>query len=854
MRTMQSLLLLLLLVACSVHGEQLQPMAFRNPTLPVDQRIDDLIKRLTIEEKAAMMINHSPAVPRLGIPAYDWWNEGLHGVARAGIATVFPQAIGMAASFDAALIHSEADIISTEARVKYREAQAQNLTGRYRGLDLWSPNINIFRDPRWGRGQETYGEDPYLTATLATEFIRGLQGSDPVYYKTIATPKHFAVHSGPEPLRHVFDARPTLHDLQATYLPAFRATVQQARAASIMCSYNRIDGVPACASERLLGETLRKSWGFKGYVVSDCGAIHDVALTHKYVSDIASAAAVSVRAGTDLDCDNEYLQLPLAVKRGLITESEIDRSLRRILDARFRLGLLDDADRTPWSTLSSSENDSAEHRLAARRAAQESFVLLKNDRNLLPLRKGTRIALIGPTADSLDVLEGEYNGTPRAPITILDGLRERFPVTHAQGSTLVAELPSPVPSYQFPNGLRAEYYATPNFVDHPALVRTDASVQFDWRQASPVLGLASHGYAVRWKGTLIPSVSGKVRIGTQRGFCWDCTTPDPVRLFIDGKLVSDDSGKGKANEITLGEVTFTKGAPVEVRMEYVNTSGEGQVYLVWSPPQDQLIAEAVAAAKRADVVVMALGISAQLEGEEMPVKVAGFSGGDRTTLDLPEVQRALLHAIAATGKPTVLLLSNGSAIALHEARDQAQSIIETWYPGEEGGRAVADTLAGSSPAGRLPVTFYSSTSDLPPFDNYSMKGRTYRYIETAPDYGFGFGRSYTTFRYSIPKIRQMSQGLRCDVTVRNVGRFASDEVVQLYLSNESHPRLVAFQRIHLKRGERKRVALSVSSDWLVSIDEDGERAALKGLLSFWVGGGQQNSGLPGMRIGVEIAQ
>jgi len=822
-------------------------------------RVKDLIGRMTLEEKVGQMVNHAPAIPRLGIPAYDWWNEGLHGVARAGIATVFPQAIGMAATFDAPLVQRAGDIVSTEARVKYVEAQHQGLTGRYRGLTLWSPNINIFRDPRWGRGQETYGEDPLLTATLGSAYIRGLQGTDAHYLKVIATAKHFAVHSGPEPLRHVFDARPSAHDLEDTYLPAFKAAVEEGHVYSVMCSYNALDGVPACASSPLLQNTLRERWKFGGFVVSDCGAIHDIALTHKAAKDIAEASAMAVRAGTDLDCDNEYLQLPEALAAGSITQQEIDRSLERVLTARFRLGLFDPVESNPCRTLRSADSDSPAHRAAALEAAMESLTLLKNEHGILPFGRGVkRIAVIGPNAESLEVLEGEYNGTPRAPITLLDGMRAVFKgkaeVEFAQGSPISQEVASPVPAYEFGagQGLKAEYFANEKFAGTPALVRTDGAVNVDWRQASPIAGLATHGYSVRWSGTFTPTVSGTVKLGTQRGFCWDCTTPDPVRVYIDGKLLTDDPGTGKANQVTLSEITLQRGVPLSVRVDYVNTSGEGEVALVWRPPLDEQRAQAVALAQRSDAVVMTLGISPALEGEEMPVKVPGFAGGDRTTLDLPAAQRELFRAVAATGKPVVVVLTNGSAVALHEIAEKADAVLEAWYPGEEGGRAVAEALAGTfSPAGRLPVTFYKDVSQLPLFEDYSMANRTYRYMRQEPAYGFGYGLSYTTFEYRNIIVKPTADGFAVSADLVNRGKRDSDEVVQVYLTPPHTPvgpkvELAAFRRVHLRAGEHQNVRFDLPASRFELVNEEGKRVKPHGTYGVWVGGGQPASGLPGI--------
>lgn len=852
---------LFLLFAFALNSlAQQNRLPYQDVDLPVEARVHDLIDRMTLEEKASQMINHAAAIPRLGIPAYDWWNEGLHGVARAGAATVFPQAIGLAATWDTDLIHSDAEIISTEARIKNRQALAADEHGLYRGLTFWSPNINLFRDPRWGRGQETYGEDPFLTGSMGSSFIRGLQGSDAKYLKLVATPKHFAVHSGPEPTRHTADIPVSAHDLEDSYLPAFREAVTAAQAQSVMCAYNAVRGEPACGSDLLLQKTLRSDWKFRGYVVSDCGAVSDFVSGHKTVADEAAASAAAVRAGTDLDCGREYLHLPEAVHRGLIQESEMDAALMRLFTARFWLGLFDGPQATPWSNLPDAENDSAANRQAALRTAIESLVLLKNRQSLLPLHNLGRIALIGPNADQHDVLEGNYSGTPTHPVTLLDGMRERFgknAILFAQGSLLAEGIPTTMPESAFAahGGLQAEFFGNTNFRGDPVLRRAEASVDAHWRQIAPVEGLAKAGYSVRWSGVWVPEFDGSVPLGIRRGNCWDCTTDDAVQMFVDGKPWVADQGGNRDGQLTVRSLEVRKGRPVSLRFEYVNTSGEGEVQLVWAPPAAQMIDQVLAAARKADVVVLALGISPALEGEEMPVAIPGFRGGDRTSLALPEAQQKLFAALRRTGKPLCVVLMNGSALSIPEVDEQADAILEAWYPGEEGGRAIAQTLAGdASPGGRLPVTFYHDVGQLPPFEDYSMAGRTYRYFAGEPLYRFGYGLSYSTFGYSDLQIdpgMDPSKPFAVHVRVRNLGDRAADEVVQAYLSAPPRPgaplrSLAAFARVPLQAGESRLVSLTINPRSLSVVDEEGKRSIPAGAFSLWVGGGQPGNKTPGV--------
>ncbi len=828
-------------------------LAWKDPSLPLTQRVDDLVGRMTLEEKVSQMMDQAPAIERLGVPAYGWWNEALHGVARAGYATVFPQAIGLAATWDPALMRQVADVISTEARAKYHDAVRQGKRDRYYGLTFWSPNINIFRDPRWGRGHETYGEDPYLTARLGVEFVKGLQGDDPRYLKTISTPKHYAVHSGPEPLRHTFDAQVSVRDMQDTYFPAFRATVMEGGAWSVMCAYNSDNGQPACANDYLLQDMLRGRWKFRGYVVSDCGAVGDINWGHKYADSLEKASALAVQTGTDLDCGDEYKSLVNAVKQGLISEAEIDRAVKRLMEARFRLGMFDPPESVRYADMPASANDSPEHRALALEAARKSMVLLKND-GFLPLSPTVRkIAVIGPNADSLDVLLGNYNGTPSKFVTPLQGIMRRFPnavVKYAVGAPLNPEVGAPVPSTALrpsakakEHGLAAEYFSNRDLQGPPRLKRVDPQVNFDIEAGtdSPE-GFRGENFSVRWTGVLVPSASGEYLLGA--------TADDGFRVYLDGKLVVEDWTRHGARTLTA-PVTLRKGRRYEIKMEFYQGPGGAVARLIWQPPSQSPPAyqkDAVKLAKKSDVAIMVLGISPRVEGEEMDVKMNGFSGGDRTSIDLPKAQQELLSAVAATRKPIVVVLLNGSALAVNWAQEHARAVLEAWYPGEEGGTAIAETLAGdNNPGGRLPVTFYKSVDQLPPFTDYSMAGRTYRYFTGKPLYSFGFGLSYSTFHYSGLKTVPRDNGAVVSATVENTSARSGDEVVQLYVTDLTSPgpkpirSLAGVQRVHLEAGQQLQVSFILGARELSLVNAQGKRIFQGGKFTISVGGRQPDA-------------
>jgi beta-glucosidase len=833
---------------------------YKDPSQPLERRVDDLIGRMTLEEKASQLGHTADAIPRLGIPEYNWWNEGLHGVARAGIATVFPQAIGLAATFDDALIHQDAEAISTEFRAKYNmNKAADGSTQWYYGLTVWSPNINIFRDPRWGRGQETYGEDPFLTSRMGVAFVKGLQGDDAKYLKVVATPKHFAVHSGPEATRHEVDVKASRRDMEDTYLPAFRATVMEAKAGSVMCAYNSLNGQPACANDDLLREHLRGDWGFQGYVVSDCAAAEDISRNHHYTNSMEEGVTAAFKAGMDLVCGEppqdrvklEKTAILNAVKQGLLPESTVDQSLRRLLTARFKLGVFDPPASVPWSRYGAAENDTVANRQLALKTARESIVLLKNENGLLPLKRIYRnIAVIGPDADSLDALEGNYNGTPSHPVTILAGLRARFPqsqITYVQGTGLIGTVTQPVPAGALftdnsgrQHGLKAEYFSNTKLEGAPALNRTDLSLNFAWGFSGVSPSLAKN-FSVRWTGALIPTETADYILGF--------TGQDGYRVWLDEKLLVEDWTPHRPSTTRTAPVHLEKGHRYSLKVEYFQTVRSAEARLVWGVPgrQEQ---ESIDAARKADLVVAVMGLSARVEGEEMKVHADGFSGGDRTSLDLPAPQEKLLESIASTGKPTILVLTSGSALAVNWAAEHVPAILEAWYPGEAGGTAVAGLIAGDfSPSGRLPITFYKSVDDLPAFEDYSMANRTYRYFKGEPLYPFGYGLSYATFTYGNPRVAapaiQADGKQTISVDVNNTGSMPGDEVVQLYLTQDGVAgaplrSLVGFQRVRLLRGQKKTVTFTLQQRDLSTVDQNGAHRVIAGPVHVFVGGGPRD--------------
>jgi beta-glucosidase len=817
---------LLMAAALLAIGAAQAPEVYKDINKTPEERAADLVARMTLDEKVLQMQNTAPAIPRLGIPAYDWWNEALHGDARAGNATVFPQAIGLAATWDTALEHRIADAISTEARAKYNDAIRHDNHRRYFGLTFWSPNINIFRDPRWGRGQETYGEDPYLTSEMALAFIKGMQGTDLKYFKTIATSKHFAVHSGPEVSRHQFDAQVSQADLQDTYLYAFHKTLSSGNAYSVMCAYNSLFGSPACASDLLLKDELRTKWKFNGYVVSDCGAISDILEGHHYAMSMAEAAAKAVNAGTDLTCGTEYKNLPQAVAQGFITEATIDQSLKRLFIARFRLGMFDPPARVPFSGFGLEQVSSVEHRALALEAAQKSVVLLKNAEHILPLKNLAKtIAVVGPAADDPDVMLGNYYGTPSLIVTPLAGLKQVIGITAnikwSLGSLYAASSAALIPSSNLraPGGQRgvlAEYFNNDKLQGVPALTRVEPQGYFvyEMRRMPAAHLIPQPTFSVRWTTTLIANHSGDYELGLGRQECDSCIGKNTWRLYLDGKELVNESRRAAGGHMVLrAKAHLEAGQPYALRAEYLQTEGGAGVELVWAPPAEASLEDAISTVKQSDLAIVCMGLNSRLEGEESPIQIPGFAHGDRTNIDVPEPQQKLLRAVLDQGKPVIVVLLNGSALAVGEAKERAQAILETWYGGQEGGLAIAQTLVGqSNPGGRLPVTFYESTDQLPDFSDYSMKGRTYRYFTGKTLFPFGFGLSYSDFKYSDLKLERTSVGISVSAIVTNTSKLAGDEVAQVYINNPSavNPELKAFTRIHLYPGQRQAVSFSIN--------------------------------------------
>lgn len=835
---------------------------YLNTSLTPDQRAADLVQRMTLAEKASQMANVSAAIPRLKVPAYNWWNEALHGVLNTGI-TVYPEPIGLAATFNAPAIQEMATYIGVEGRIKYAQSQRDGKARFGGGLDFWAPNLNIFRDPRWGRGQETYGEDPFLTGRMGVSFVTGLQGNDPKYYQAIATPKHYAVHSGPESTRHFADVDVNKHDQVDTYLPAFRAAVTEGKAGSVMCVYNSVNGQPGCASEFLLQDQLRGKWGFQGYVVSDCDAVRDVSNHHHYRPTPEQGGAISVLRGVDNECvttpaSDIYRSYVEAVQQGYLPETALNTALTRLFSARIKLGMFDPPDMVSYTKIDEKNLDSAKHRAFARKLANESMVLLKND-GMLPLKPGMKkIAVVGPLADQTRVLLGNYSGMPTKIVSVLEGLKAEFPqatITYVPGTQFLRNDGDPVPAALLTTpdgkpGLKAEYSeAQTGFLSTEApkpvlATRVDANASLDGALPAKVAGKKTVG--VHWTGFLTAPETGDYRIGVRGS--------GSARLSLDGKQVASVFGFN-GTESRVGRVRLHKGDKIALDMTYNSMTGKPQVELIWAKVNDTPAPEAVAAAKDADVVIAVVGISSALEGEEMPVSEPGFNGGDRTSIDLPEPEQALVEAVAETGKPVAVVLMNGSALAVNWVNQHANAVLEAWYSGEEGGAAVAETLSGkNNPAGRLPVTFYKDLSQLPHFEDYTMAKRTYRYFDGKPLYPFGYGLSYTTFKYSDLKLSAASvnagQPVGADVTVTNTGDKAGDEVAQLYLKfpdvkGAPQVALRGFKRIHLAPGASQTIHFDLKDRDLGMVTMNGDPIIAAGDYTLSIGGGQPGLGAPG---------
>ena len=847
-------------------------LPFMNPQLTPEQRARDLVQRMTLGEKALEMQNNSAAIPRLNIPRYQWWSEALHGVINEGV-TEYPEPIGLAATFDAPGIKTMAGQIGVEGRIKYVQNLREGHTGLMGGLDFWSPNLNIFRDPRWGRGQETYGEDPFLTGRMGVAYVTGLQGDDPKYYLAIATPKHFAVHSGPEPTRHFADVDVSKHDEVDTYTPAFRAAIVEGKAGSIMCAYNAINGEPACANQFLLQDELRGKWGFQGYVVSDCDAVRDVAANHRYRPTQAQGAAISVIRGMDNECvtftlrngepvEKAYID---AVQEGYLPESALDTSLIRLFTARMKLGMFDPPGMVPYTRIGEKELDSPEHRAHALRLANESMVLLKND-GLLPLKPDVKnIALIGPLADQTRPLIGNYAGQPTHIVSILEGLRAEYPdakITFVAGTQFLRSDGSPVPDRLLSTrdgkpGLKAEYTEGPveggsptAARPKPVLTRTEPNVKLTANDfPSQIAGKKAFG--VQWTGFFTPNETGDYLLGLRAdGF---------ARLTADGKQLAISFSGDSEN---LGRIHLEQGQKVSLEITYGSNNAKRRAELIYTKVVNGLSPGAITAAKSADVLIAVVGITSQLEGEEMPVTEPGFLGGDRTSIDLPEPEEELVESLSATGKPLAVVLMNGSALSVNWIDQHVNAVLEAWYPGEEGGAAVSKTLSGkNNPAGRLPVTFYTGVSQLPNFEDYGMANRTYRYLKGKPLYPFGYGLSYSTFSYSdlMVPVQPIEAGepLGVDVKVTNTSKVPGDEVVQVYLkfpSVKGAPLIAlrGFRRIHLAAGSSQHVHFELKDRDLGMVTEDGTPVIAEGEYTICVGGGQPDTVAPSVNAHFRI--
>jgi beta-glucosidase len=821
---------------------------FRNSSLSIDERVTDLLSQMTIEEKVGQMMNTAPGIERLNIPSYNWWNEGLHGVARSPYHTTsYPQAIGMAATWDVESLQKMGDYTSTEGRAIFNDASKKGKVDIYCGLTYWTPNINIFRDPRWGRGQETYGEDPFLTGTMGKAFVKGIQGDDPVYLKASACAKHYAVHSGPESTRHTFNAVVSKYDLADTYLAAFHELVVNAKVSGVMCAYNAFEGQPCCGSDTLMNAILRNNWGFTGYVTSDCGAINDFYRTHKTSPNAQSAAADAVLHGTDVECGSTYRALLAAYKQGLITEAQIDVSLRRLFNIRFRLGMFDPADKVPFASTPLSVLENSDHQAHALKMARQSIVLLKNEKNTLPLRKNLKkIAVVGPNADEKAVLLSNYFGMPTKITTVLEGIQAKFPA----GTKIVFERGVNLtdnkvfkPAYnedlfsvEGKKGFKGEYFQSRNFQNNPVFSRVDGKINFEWGDGE-VIGekVIARNMSVRWKTTFTSDKSGEV-VFKLRG-------DDGCRLFINGEKRIDSN-----QSQTFFALNAEKGKSYDLTIEYWQSADNANVEFTTGIIEEADPVTIAGRVKDADAIIFVGGISASLEGEEMRIAIEGFKGGDRTSISLPKVQTELMKALKATGKPVVFVMMTGSALGIEWEASNIPAIVNAWYGGQAAGTAIADVLFGDyNPAGRLPVTFYKSVNDLPDFENYNMDNRTYRYFKGNPLFPFGFGLSYSTFKYDnleTPASATTNGDLLVKVRVKNSGKMDGDEVVQVYLTHKNASfktpirALKAFKRIGLKAGESKVVEFMLGAEELAMIDNNGVKAVAPGEIEISVGGGQ----------------
>lgn len=845
----------LLVLALSSNAQDYKSFPMWNYKLSVEQRVNDVVSRLTLEEKVAQMLNAAPAVPRLGILAYDWWNETLHGVARTPYkVTSFPQAIGMAATWDTNSLYRMADYSALEGRAIYNKAVESGRTkDRYVGLTYWTPNINIFRDPRWGRGQETYGEDPFLTAMLGRSFVRGLQGEDPKYLKAAACAKHFAVHSGPEPSRHSDNFNPTTYDLWDTYLPAFKELIVRANVAGVMCAYNAVNTQPCCGNDFLMNDILRRQWNFTGYVTSDCWAIDDFFRYHKTHKDATVSAVDAVMHGTDLECGvTVYKTLVDAVKTGLIKEEQIDISLKRLFTIRFRLGMFDPVSMVKYAQTPSSALEAPEHKAHALKMAQQSIVLLKNQSNTLPLsKKIKKIAVLGPNADNEIAVLGNYNGNPSTVVSLLEGIKEKLgkdvevvyekAVNFTNDTLLVHTDISTLYIYDGKPGVKAEYFANEKLEGTPVFTQIEKEIDHYWQEGSiPFPTVPAIHFSARYS-TTITATKDEV-------MSFESEANDGYRISINDSVVIDAWERNRWGSRQF-KLAAKKGVTYKIEMTFRQSEGDATVKLRAGNYVKTDFTAIANRLKDADAIIFAGGISPQLEGEEMPVNAPGFKGGDRTSILLPAVQTEFMKALKSTGKPIVFVMMTGSAIAIPWEDENIRAIVNAWYGGQSAGTAIADVLFGDyNPAGRLPVTFYKGDNDLPGFSDYSMEGRTYRYFKGEALYPFGYGLSYTTFNYSalkLPKAIAKNKKITVSVIVKNTGSRAGEEVVQLYVSHQyikgKTPvrALKGFKRIALKAGESKLVSFTLKPEELsLASEADGKMFQPSGKIMISVGGGQ----------------
>ena len=812
-------------------------LPYQNPKLKAEQRADDLLKRLTLEEKVQLMMDTSPAINRLEIPQFQWWNEALHGVGRNGYATVFPITMAMAASWDDALLHRVFTAVSDEARVKARQAKQSGNIRRYQSLSFWTPNINIFRDPRWGRGQETYGEDPFLTSKMGLAVVRGLQGMTydgkwiGDYKKLLACAKHFAVHSGPEWNRHTFNVEDLPErDLWETYLPAFKSLVQEGQVAEVMCAYQRIDGQPCCSQTRYEQQILRDEWGFQGLITSDCGAIRDfLPRWHNTAKDSPEASAQAVLAGTDVECGSEYRNLPEAVRRGDIKESDLDRSLRRLLIARFEVGDFDSDDLVEWTKIPSSVVASKEHKQLALEMARKSIVLLKNN-GVLPidgksgLSEKSKILVMGPNANDSVMQWGNYSGYPTKTITALEGIRQQLgnvPYLLGCGLTRNESIESRFAEIKAPlgnQGMQATYYNNIEITGTPAatVTLTEPIKLSNGGNTVFAPGVNLENFSARLDGTLIPT-RDETLIFTIGG-------DDKIRLLVNGDTLVNLWQARQRIQNSQKELQVKAGQHYRIQIDYVQESGYGalnfDIQHKATPTPEQLLAQV----GDAETIVFVGGISPRLEGEEMRVSEPGFRGGDRTSIELPQAQRDVLHWLHEAGKKVVFVNCSGGAIAMVPELETCDAILQWWYCGEQGGEALADVLTGRyNPSGKLPVTFYRSTDDLPDFLDYTMKNRTYRYFTGKPLFPFGHGLSYTTFSFSKPTVRMKGNSVTVTVTVKNTGKVDGTETVQLYFRRTADKEgplktLCGYQQVSLKAGEEHVVNITLPRQRLETWD------------------------------------